>query len=1231
MKLKKALLPAIAAAMAAQMANGQEITPKWFQHINGSFGVSDANKLPILKKQGQDADTAYNGRELMDGYANLIRYDATRLLLGVRENGIDEQDPATSPADLALAAQYPDRSLIFLDAETGKPLGLAWKESFRPDLLAGVDVTTMNQGSAYAWWRVALDEGPEGSRALYSAFKNVFLRYAPKAGGGWETTPTVAYIESTPGAPGDKLTNGDGNSSMRWRDFHVKGSGVNTVIYAGGGTWRAGAHPQVLKTTDGLHYVPKGRVDNRDNGARRNDYALGGLSSFPVDIANTYGSGTPISVVYAGHYPGTGYGARPNRYTSDSNNPLPSPAYNQQPDVAIYARNETGYAGLPQFNWEAAGKDGLPINHAVDGVDHYDGNWNGALASDPNLSYVVGYSMPSWDNQFGEIKKPAWIGIHRLDGSIASGKSSLKLDFTEVDEPITAYGATGGDYLYDPWVELNPDKSAPANSGKAELLVSFGATGFGVYTVQNVAASLVSSPTSKTVAAGSDVTLTANVAGSPNDFQWYRNGAPLAPKSYYLGGVKKASLQIIHATQADVGSYQLKWTNPISGAGQTASANLDVTGNETRLTHVDIVPEGLSVPVHAGNTIPTGANSLTVSSGGLKARPGATDPDQPGDIQQFAYEAIAGDFDKAVKLTSLTTDATVPNNAAAAGIEVRASLDPLSSSLMLNASNPEGDNAVHVLGRGIDRQNYSVFSRGLGGVKANLPNQWLRVRRAGNNFSFYVGTDGVTWSLVGQRYSTTLPGQVLVGVYALSSAYNATDAVGNDAVATATFANYGDTVITDTVAPALVSVGTGDKKVIGVKFSEVVNTASATLRQNYKLSQGTINNIRPGISGDSVYLDVTGLVSDTFTVTVLGGVQDQAGNVIAANSVANGKVSNWLSTDIGHLQPDPNTGVYPPPRKQAGDDPYVVGQAVAVSSGATETEIEIVGGGSNAWSPGDYIHYLNNGTQLDGDFDVMAEVSRNDRPANTAGWGNSGLMMRESAYVKDLEYTQEGTKAAMVALTTYMEGDAPGRSAIPLWRDTTGGGYGNGGPVGWGTVIGGVKGYYPGLAATDASGKQDPDSSPLSGRWLRIARSGNVFTFSNSHDGKTWNPMGNATLALPSKLLFGFSSMNDTGGNAPPNNAYGGNGHDLPDDTLFGNQNESNYAVQRVRIGTNVAPPSNVKPSVSIVRNGDGSLTITFVGSLQASDTLTGFAPVAGASPLTIPASAAAKFYRAAQ
>ena len=268
----------------------------------------------------------------------------------------------------------------------------------------------------------------------------------------------------------------------------------------------------------------------------------------------------------------------------------------------------------------------------------------------------------------------------------------------------------------------------------------------------------------------------------------------------------------------------------------------------------------------------------------------------------------------------------------------------------------------------------------------------------------------------------------------------------------ASFDAYSDVELGDTTGPVLVSAGTLDKKTVGVKFNEPVSSASGTVLANYSLSQGTVTAAKLGIGGDSVYLTVSGLTANTFTVTVTN-VTDPTGNKIAANSTVNAKATGLVSVDIGAITtPSPRTPT-------AGDDPYRPGQAVATSSDDA-AEVEIIGGGSNAWNPGDYIHWLYSATPISGDFDVAAKLSRYDRPNNTAGWGNSGLMLRAAPYLAGQEYTEEGTKVPMVANTSYMENSAPGRAAIPLFRTDPGVGYGNGNPVGWTTVVGGVKGYF---------------------------------------------------------------------------------------------------------------------------------------------------------------------------
>jgi hypothetical protein len=158
--------------------------------------------------------------------------------------------------------------------------------------------------------------------------------------------------------------------------------------------------------------------------------------------------------------------------------------------------------------------------------------------------------------------------------------------------------------------------------------------------------------------------------------------------------------------------------------------------------------------------------------------------------------------------------------------------------LEIAAAHPEGNNFVRVAGRGRYNQVYSRrLSRDYAGVSDNLPNQWLRVRRVGNAFAFFVSKDGQSWSLIAEQYQS-LPQTLLVGTFAASDNPDFTSTVS------AEFADYGDTSVADTTAPTLVSVGTLDNKTIGVKFSEPVDSLSATRIENYNLSSGAILNQR---------------------------------------------------------------------------------------------------------------------------------------------------------------------------------------------------------------------------------------------------------------------------------------------------------------------------------------------------------------------------------------------------
>ena len=77
--------------------------------------------------------------------------------------------------------------------------------------------------------------------------------------------------------------------------------------------------------------------------------------------------------------------------------------------------------------------------------------------------------------------------------------------------------------------------------------------------------------------------------------------------------------------------------------------------------------------------------------------------------------------------------------------------------------------------------------------------------------------------------------------------------------------------------------------------------------------------------------------------------------------------------------------------------------------------------------------------------------------------------------------------------------------------------------------------------------------------------------------------------------------------------------------TLSADQVAGHYEV-----GNTAAAPTADAPAINVVRNTDGTITITFEGTLQSAPTVNGpWTDVDAPSPLTIPADAAENFGRA--
>jgi regulation of enolase protein 1 (concanavalin A-like superfamily) len=937
--------------LASTVAVAQEIHPVWVQHHNGLVNVDPANKLPILVKAGATGDEAYigGGQGKIEGYVNFLRYDDDHYLLGINENGINETTE-TDPAKLDAAAKCPDRSLVWIDARTGKWLGVAIKTEINPVPLA-------TQPANPFFWKIAIDEGPYGQKAVYSGFKYKLLRYAPagtvpdpnfpNGRPTWETNVTEAWVEPVPSEPNpsrpplDKFvpsihynfndagvdpnrlpglpaptssddpnwnsylnsSSGDGSASFRFKALRVTGSGVNTVIWAGGATWRSSAHEQEFVTDDGMNFYPIARLNDRgDCWGAKGCYTLGGMPS----SIRTAPDGRKWCI--QGHYPGTGWPARPGRYTKDpaaaddvgrDPNATPptdanDPGPNHKSRPHYYDPDNRELGGLPAFCWESAGTCNIcGPTHQVDGVEHYDGNWVMTADTKDGVDYIVSYAIPSWNQQFGgvgpdwpnsvdtnSIFKPGWVGLHTLDGKIAPGPNNAwKLPCYETDEPIVdpnGNGGTGFDYGYNGDVTVYPDPNAPPGSGKSLVLVSFGQYGFGVFVVSNNPASgSIVSPSAASTVVNHPLVLNGQFTGtgSPLLYRWQKDdGAgnfvdvPGGQGNLAKFGQNNGrfSYSIARAQMSDAGRYRFVVGNAagmltsavatVSVAADTAppvvlSASsldgmaIDVSfdelvdprdppnGSATDVANYSIVqqggqigamqvtlqPDGKSVRL-SGLDLPLTGDPFTVTVTGVRdvsllnaigsqmvpgvvqgftvadintadvgvsfsSAPGAyemqaggTDFWGTGDSGHFLYQSQTGDFEVKVQVASNVR----PSNRN--GIMARESIDPSAANVHVTW-NPDTRYGATV--RSATGGDTTFFSPGNTWVcdLHDPPDVWLRLRRAGDQFTAYRSTDGRQWIELGTT-TVMLPETVLLGL--------AANRGGGTGLSRTAFANYGE-------------------------------------------------------------------------------------------------------------------------------------------------------------------------------------------------------------------------------------------------------------------------------------------------------------------------------------------------------------------------------------------------------------------------------------------------------
>lgn len=433
---KQFLVALVLLSIAPFGAVAQEIKPV-FQVL-----LTDADKpLPILISKGRTYDANGNeigrwqdGTRTMDNYMGLHRYDDQRLLLGVHHNGINESDPNH---DAALAAAYPDGSLIWIDQSNGHPMGLALLIGIKP--IEPSDAWKTAYGDDVPFY-TSFDVSDDG--VVYVAFADYVLRYAPDGKGGFKG-PTVAY----------QLPDGGNGEHWGISTFSVTGSGPNTRIL--GGQIGTG---YILETKDGEKFDLAGTF------TRAGWPPIGGGISSIVPHAST-----GEEFIYT-----CGFGN--NSRGDDSTFYRLARPINSNEE---FANDDTYFSA-----------QGVPGGGDLD----YRANFIGDIQGHGELNYVVAYSCPSWNN-LGvpfDPERPGFLGLHDVtqseaggqDGEVLSSYTVQIVESSEYRNAAVSETPTAEWYATEGTLEVN--RPTGAADGACEIIWCSGVYGYGRYVVGDI-------------------------------------------------------------------------------------------------------------------------------------------------------------------------------------------------------------------------------------------------------------------------------------------------------------------------------------------------------------------------------------------------------------------------------------------------------------------------------------------------------------------------------------------------------------------------------------------------------------------------------------------------------------------------------------------------------------------------------------------------------------------------
>lgn len=304
---------------------------------------------------------------------------------------------------------------------------------------------------------------------------------------------------------------------------------------------------------------------------------------------------------------------------------------------------------------------------------------------------------------------------------------------------------------------------------------------------------------------------------------------------------------------ADGKSVKLPLLNPIGPSFTVRiSAVADRFGNAIPDPGVTLVGTNLgltTVDVGALNPAGTnafcGGNTLQIYGGGL-------DVAAASDQLRFAYKAVSGDFDARVRVLSLTGTNRLEAVAKALLTAREGNANNSAAVNVFVTTATPGDNSISSRYRTATGAAYTTNTPAYSSTNSpqispgGLPNAWMRIKRVGNQFTTYRGTNGIDWVEM-DNASIPLAADLNVGLGTVSHR--------NTVLAIGTFSDFkigpviNPPVLTNSISTnGVFSASFGTQAGVGytVQFRDVVNTGSWNTLTNLSGDGSTQSFLDPG-------------------------------------------------------------------------------------------------------------------------------------------------------------------------------------------------------------------------------------------------------------------------------------------------------------------------------------------------------------------------------------------------